>query len=90
MSVMDDDEHARRLARMDRDTERRARKFRRRMRAEAIEFAVAARKAGLPIDRVSAAGIALTLGAPEPATKEATLTPLEAWKAKRCTFGSRA
>jgi hypothetical protein len=75
------DAFRRKLREMDRDAERQARKFRRQMQAEAIRLAAAARKAGLPVDRVNAAGFVLALPDHE-AAKEATLTPLEVWKAK--------
>jgi hypothetical protein len=42
----------------------------------------AAKAAGLPIRGATIAGVTLELGAPGPAP-EATLTPLQAWRAKR-------
>jgi hypothetical protein len=66
------DAFRRKLREMDRDAQREARKFRRQIRAEAIKFAAAARKAGLPVDRVNAAGFVLTLRDPEAAAKPAS------------------
>jgi hypothetical protein len=83
---MTDDSGAfrRALRSMDRDAQREARKFRRQMRAEAIEFAAAAGRAGLPIDRVNAAGFVLTLRDPEAAKSAGGSTDeVEAWIAKQ-------
>jgi len=50
--------------------------------AEGLRVVEAAKAAGLPVRGATIAGVALELGAPGPAP-EATLTPLQAWRAKR-------
>jgi hypothetical protein len=78
------DAFRRKLREMDADAQREARKLRRQMRAEAIAFAAAAKKAGLPIDRVSAAGFVLALRDPEAAKNTGgSADEVEAWIAKQ-------
>ena len=50
--------------------------------AREIAVVKAAQRAGLPVKAAIVEGVALTFGDPEAAGKAATLTPLEAWKAK--------
>jgi hypothetical protein len=53
------------LRRTDRRAERQARKFRRRMAAEALELVRAAQKAGLTVNGVTVLGVTLGLAEPK-------------------------
>ena len=61
-----------------------AQKRRERREEQAREIAVikAAQKAGLSVKRAVIGGVTVEFGQPEAAAPTATLTPLEAWKAK--------
>jgi hypothetical protein len=58
------------------------RRERRERLARAIAVVKTAQKAGLPVKRATIEGVDLEFGQPEAAKAPATLTPLEAWKAK--------
>jgi hypothetical protein len=51
--------------------------------ADGLRVVEAAKAAGLPVRAATIAGVALELGPPDAGTEGATLTPLQAWRAKR-------
>lgn len=58
------------------------RRERRERVAQALAMVKKAHKAGLAVKKATIEGVDLEFGQPEAAVKPATLTPLEAWKAK--------
>ena len=70
------------LEALDRSNRQARRRARRERLTQALNVIRAAQRAGLPVKAATVEGVALTFGDPEAAGKAATLTPLEAWKAK--------